>query len=111
MQRMKTIYDPRRHTHIDVDASAYNKHVARNVAKGLPREIAETMATAVFTSSYFYDGDTRGEEHYWVTVDDSEFALANDPPAHKPQQFDNEPTRQRVLVDGMKCLKGQLDLF
>lgn len=40
------------------------------------------------------------------------FALANDPPAHKPQQFDNgDATRQRVLIDGCKCLPGQLNLF
>ncbi len=42
---------------------------------------------------------------------DADFELRNDPPAHKPQQFDEEPLRQRVLVDGMNCLPGQLDLF
>ena len=37
---------------------------------------------------------------------------ANDPPRVRPQSFDNgEKTRQRVLVDGLNCLPGQLDLF
>ncbi len=40
------------------------------------------------------------------------FKLANDPPRVRPQSFDNgEKTRQRVLVDGLNCLPGQLDLF
>ena len=40
------------------------------------------------------------------------FKLANDPPRVRPQSFDNgEKTRQRVLVDGLDCLPGQLDLF
>lgn len=41
-----------------------------------------------------------------------DFALANDPPAQKRATFDNlEATRQRVLIDGLACLPGQLDLF
>lgn len=44
--------------------------------------------------------------------DPSDFTLANDPPRVRPQSFDNgEKTRQRVLVDGLNCLPGQLDLF
>jgi hypothetical protein len=39
------------------------------------------------------------------------FTLRNDPPAPKRARFDDEPTRQRVLVEGMDCLPGQLDLF
>lgn len=40
------------------------------------------------------------------------FALANDPPKQSPKQFAaNDKTRQRVLVEGMDCLPGQLDLF
>jgi hypothetical protein len=40
------------------------------------------------------------------------FALANDPTPHRPAQFENaEQRRQRVLVEGMGCLPGQLDLF
>lgn len=40
------------------------------------------------------------------------FSLANDPPRVRPQSFGNgEKARQRVLVDGMNCLPGQLDLF
>lgn len=39
------------------------------------------------------------------------YELRNDPAPHVPQKFVAEPQRQRVLVDGMKCLRGQLDLF
>lgn len=40
------------------------------------------------------------------------FTLANDAPRRKPQQFDNgSNTLQRVCVEGMDCLPGQLDLF
>jgi hypothetical protein len=43
---------------------------------------------------------------------DGEFKLANDPAPHKPAQFDNDdPRRQRTLIDGLQCLPGQLDLF
>lgn len=41
-----------------------------------------------------------------------EFELVNDPPRRKAADFgDQENTRQRVLVDGLDCLPGQLDLF
>jgi hypothetical protein len=47
---------------------------------------------------------------YWAPVVD--FELRNDPPPHKPAQFNNQPpTTQRVLVEGIGCLPGQLDLF
>lgn len=40
------------------------------------------------------------------------FALANDAPKHKPATFGTQDkTLQKVLVDGMDCLPGQLDLF
>lgn len=40
------------------------------------------------------------------------FTLANDPHAPRPATFDNQDTtRQRVLVEGLDCLPGQLDLF
>ncbi len=40
------------------------------------------------------------------------FALANDPTPHRPARFQSQDkTRQRVLVDGMDCLPGQIDLF
>lgn len=40
------------------------------------------------------------------------FALANDAPKHKPSTFAaQDKTLQKVLVDGMDCLPGQLDLF
>jgi hypothetical protein len=43
---------------------------------------------------------------------DNGFFLANDPTPHRPAQFENsEQRRQRVLVEGMGCLPGQLDLF
>jgi hypothetical protein len=41
-----------------------------------------------------------------------EFALANPPPPHKP--WHGEPTeqcRQKVLLTGMDCQPGQLELF
>lgn len=41
-----------------------------------------------------------------------EFELRNDPPRHRRATFaDNEAQRQRVLIDGLHCLPGQLDLF
>ena len=41
-----------------------------------------------------------------------DFQLANDPPPHRPLRFDDtEPMKQRPLIDGLKCLPGQLDLF
>ena len=40
-----------------------------------------------------------------------DFTLANDPRKHRPRKFDDDPARQRVLIDGLDCLPGQLDLF
>jgi hypothetical protein len=43
---------------------------------------------------------------------ESNFTLANDPAPHRPAQFENaEPRRQRVCVEGMDLLPGQMDLF
>ncbi len=39
------------------------------------------------------------------------FQLAKDRPKPKPMQFENNVARQRVLLAGMDCLAGQLDLF
>jgi hypothetical protein len=40
------------------------------------------------------------------------FALANDPPPHRPARFENgDKRRQRVCVEGMDLCAGQLDLF
>jgi hypothetical protein len=45
-------------------------------------------------------------------VDGAEpFALANDPPKRKPWRAENEPARQKKLLDGLDCLPGQQDLF
>ncbi|MGB7733208.1 MAG: hypothetical protein WBL72_05885 [Thermoguttaceae bacterium] len=41
-----------------------------------------------------------------------EFALSNVPPEPKPWRGDEpENTRQKVLLSGMDCQPGQLDLF
>jgi hypothetical protein len=40
-----------------------------------------------------------------------DFALANDPTPHRPARFENGDKRQRVCVEGMGLLPGQLDLF
>lgn len=41
-----------------------------------------------------------------------QFELRNDPPRPRRATFhDNEAQRQRVLIDGLHCLPGQLDLF
>jgi hypothetical protein len=49
---------------------------------------------------------------YWPAKEREVFALANDPPAHIPQRFDNQTaSAQRKLIEGMDCLPGQLDLF
>ncbi len=47
-----------------------------------------------------------------ITDEMDAFALANDPTPHRPAQFENaEQRRQRVCVEGMGLLPGQLDLF
>ena len=65
-----------------------------------PGELAEAKAFAedVYSSNAAPDTDT--------------FALANPPPPHKPWR--GEPTeqrRQKVLLAGMDCQPGQLELF
>ena len=43
---------------------------------------------------------------------DEPFTLANDPPRKPVATFDDqEKTRQTVLIEGLDCLPGQLDLF
>ena len=59
--------------------------------------------------------DFRGVQPIWdreVTCEAGCFQLANDPPApRRAPTVVNEPERQRVLIDGLDCLPGQLDLF
>lgn len=45
--------------------------------------------------------------------DDDSFSLANDTPKHvrKPVCDDQERSRQTMLLDGLDCLPGQMDLF
>lgn len=47
------------------------------------------------------DDDSEGDE----------FELANDPPRPVKPVIVCEPERQRLLIDGLDCLPGQLDLF
>ena len=42
---------------------------------------------------------------------DDVFALRNDPPRRPKLAIVAEPMRQRVLIDGLDCLPGQIDLF
>ena len=44
-------------------------------------------------------------------MSDEPFTLRNAPPVPPTAQFENNPNRQRVLLAGMDCLAGQLDLF
>jgi hypothetical protein len=47
----------------------------------------------------------------WSAQHAEPFALANDPTPHRPTRFENGDKRQRVCVEGMDLLPGQLDLF
>ena len=41
-----------------------------------------------------------------------QFTLRNDPPSPKAQSFEsNSKTRQKMLLAGLDCLPGQMDLF
>ncbi len=56
------------------------------------------------------NAELREECHRIMRGDD--FTLTNDPPApRRAPAVVNEPERQRVLIDGLDCLPGQLDLF
>lgn len=46
-------------------------------------------------------------------TDDAPFTLTVDPPKHvrKPVCDDQEQSRQTMLLDGLDCLPGQMDLF
>lgn len=44
-------------------------------------------------------------------MSDEPFTLQNDPPRPKRLVIDDEPRRQRLLLDGMDCCAGQQDLF
>ena len=59
------------------------------------------------------DAERFAEGVYSNNADTNAFALANPPPSpHKPWR--GEPTeqcRQKVLLSGMDCQPGQLDLF
>ncbi len=51
-------------------------------------------------------------ERIIIAKEADDFTLANDPTTHRPAQFANcEERRQRVCVEGMDCLPGQLELF
>jgi len=40
------------------------------------------------------------------------FTLTNDPPPHRPWRGEEpEKLKQKVLIEGLKCLPGQQDLF
>ena len=40
------------------------------------------------------------------------FTLTNDPPPHRPWRGEEpEKLKQKVLLEGLKCLPGQQDLF
>jgi len=48
----------------------------------------------------------------WFIAEEGEFALANDPPrAPKWLGEPSPPQTQRVLITGLSCMPGQLDLF
>jgi hypothetical protein len=47
----------------------------------------------------------------WYGITDYPYTLANDPTPHRPARFENGDKRQRVCVEGMDLLPGQMDLF
>ena len=77
--------------------------------------ICDACASRIIGRGCDFSGVTPIYDTEWIRrikCDTCEFKLANDPPVVRPQSFDNgEKTRQRVLVDGLNCLPGQLDLF
>jgi hypothetical protein len=58
------------------------------------------------------DAERFAEGVYNRNVDADAFALANPPPPHKPWRGESaEQRQQKVLLTGMDCQPGQLDLF
>jgi hypothetical protein len=58
------------------------------------------------------DAERFAEDVHSNNADADAFALANPPPPHKPWSGGpTEQRRQKVLLTGMDCQPGQLDLF
>lgn len=84
------------------------------------RELAVQLGWQEPTSDDgFWFREDRGPVHaddLWPFLRDEieEFTLVNDPQPLRPRrgEFDYcEPRRQVMLLDGLDCLPGQLDLF
>lgn len=43
--------------------------------------------------------------------EDQPFTLTNEAPRSKPWRAEDDPRRQQVLLEGLDCCAGQLDLF
>ncbi|MFZ1933132.1 MAG: hypothetical protein WCB27_01625 [Thermoguttaceae bacterium] len=77
---------------------------------GEPSDDVEEWAMREFGE--LTDAERFAEDVYSNNVDADAFTLANPPPPHNPWSGERtEQCRQKVLLTGMDCPPGQLDLF